>query len=192
MKNHQKKNCAITAASARSLAVALTLLTAGVLSSPAAWSHGGEDHGDGATVMPAGSLLAPRAESRSDDMEMLAVYRDKVLTVYLSDSGTNAPISDAQVEIENGSDTVLAKPAGIGMYRADAPWMVTPGKHALVVTVQGEQIADLLETTLEVAPDAEPVYAATSAGLSPLAIAGSLGGVAAFGLAAFGLLRRKK
>lgn len=168
------------------------VLAAGTWYAPAVLAHGGEDHGDEAAVVQATQALAPRTEAHSDDVEMLAVHEGGELTLYLSHVKTNEPIADAQVEIESGADKALAEPAGDGSYKAAAPWLAAPGKHGLVVTIQSENITDLLEATLEVKEPAAETQSVGIAGFAPAGLLGSLGGVALVGLLALGISRRKK
>lgn len=167
-------------------------LSAALVHAPMVFAHAGEDHGDGASPVQTTQPLAPRAEAHSDEIEMLAIYGNGELTLYLSNFKTNEPISTVQVEIESGPNKAAAVAAGDGVYKAPAPWLAKPGKHGLVVTVEGKEIADLLETSLEIQ---DVVQRPQSRGISEFASAGligSLGGVALLGLAAFGMHRRKK
>lgn len=167
-------------------------LSAALVHAPMVFAHAGEDHGDGASPVQTTQALAPRAEAHSDDIEMLAVYGNGELTLYLSSFKTNEPITKAQVEIESGPNKAVAAAAGDGVYKAPAPWLAKPGKHGLVITVEGKELADLLEASLEIQdaaklPQSKGIGEFASAGLI-----GSLGGVALLGLVAFGLHRRKK
>lgn len=174
------------------LAVMPFALSAALLHAPVAYSHAGEDHGDGPSPVQTTQPLAPRAEAHSDEIEMLAVYGNGELTLYLSDFKTNEPIADAKVEIESGKDTIVAAAAGEGAYKVPAPWLAEPGKHGLVVTVEGKDVADLLETTLEVHAAVKPEKSNGIGEFAPAGLIGSLGGIAVLGLVAFGLSRRKK
>ncbi|HVL75153.1 MAG TPA: hypothetical protein VM406_03990 [Noviherbaspirillum sp.] len=159
---------------------------------PAAFGHAGEDHGDAPAVAVSGQVLAPRTEARSEDVEMLAVYESGALTLYFADYRTNAPIAGAEVEIESGTSKAVAKAIGDGVYKADTPWIGGPGKHPLVVTIQGEQVTDLLEAGLDIAAPAAEIKENRIGKLGKLSVAGSIGGAAALGLVALGLRRRRK
>lgn len=170
-------------------ALALILVAAASLPS-LALAHAGEDHGAPAAA-PSAAHLAPRAESASEDVEALAVYDKGVLTVFLSDFRTNAPLADVEVEIESAANTATAVKSADGVYRADVPWMAA-GRNPLVISVLGADVSDLLEVNLELpAPEAEGVNDGRFMGMSSIGIAGSLGGLAAVGLAVFSLRRRK-
>lgn len=167
-------------------------LSAALLHSPAVFAHAGEDHGDDPAPAQTTQLLAPRAEAHSDDIEMLAVYGSGELTLYLSNFKTNEPIANAKVEIESGTQTVAAAAAGDGIYKVPAPWLAKPGKHGLVVTVEGKDIADLLEASLEIQDVAKETQSSGIGEFAPAGLLGSLGGIAVLGLVAFELRRRKK
>ena len=167
-------------------------LSAALLHAPAVFAHGGEDHGEGASPVQTAQPLAPRAEAHSDDIELLAVYGNGELTLYLSDFKTNQPITNAKVEVESGPDKAVAAAAGDGTYKVPAPWLAKPGKHGLVVTIEGQDVADLLEATLEIQELAKEAKSFGIGEFAPAGLIGSLGGVALLGLVAFGLSRRKK
>lgn len=167
-------------------------LIASALPAPAVWAHGGEDHGDVPHNVVTSQALAPRTEAKSEDVELLAVYDNKELTLYISRFATNEPITGAQIDIESGSQKAVAKPAGEGVYKVSAPWLAQPGKHGLVATIQGKDITDLLEASLEVAPAPQAASSDRIAAIAPAATLGALGGAVLIGLAVFGLRRRKK
>lgn len=167
-------------------------LSAALVHAPAVFAHAGEDHGDGPAPVQTTQPLAPRTEAHSDDIEMLAVYGNGELTLYLSDFKTNEPIADAKVEIESGSDSAVAAAAGEGVYKLPAPWLAKPGKHGLVVTVEGKDVADLLEASLEIQAVAAETKSSGIGEFAPAGLIGSLGGIALLGLVALGLRRRKK
>lgn len=172
------------------LALAIALSFSSLLPMVAS-AHGGEDHAHEDTVAPAVPLLAPRTEAASEDVELLAVHGNGTLTVYLSDFRTNAPLEGVEVEVESAGHTVMAAALAPGVYRAEAPWLAVSGRHALVFTIQGEQVADLLEAHLDIPQPVADEHQEGLLDLSPLGVAGSIGGIAVAGLLAFGLRRRK-
>lgn len=89
-------------------AVWLVLGVAMLLYTPApSWSHAGHD--DTEPHAPAGQR-APRADASSTDFEIVAVAAEHRLTITLDRFATNAPITDAAVEVaENGGDPVKAE-----------------------------------------------------------------------------------
>lgn len=159
---------------------------------PAVLAHAGEDHGDTASPVQSTQSLAPRAEAHSESVEMLAVYEDRELTLFLSEFSTNAPIAGAKVEIESGSNKAVATTAGSGAYKVPAPWLANAGKHGLVVTIEGKEIADLLETSIEIENVSAEEQGNGATSVAPAALIGSLGGVALIGMVVLLLRRRKK
>ncbi|MBI1892484.1 MAG: hypothetical protein HYS18_17710 [Burkholderiales bacterium] len=174
------------------LRLVLLMIATMIFTSSAAFAHGGEDHGGEAPAAQSGQQIAPRAEAKSDELEMLAIADGKALTIYLTQYKTNAPVENAQIEIESGQNKTIAKPASGGVYQADAPWLAQAGKHKLVVTVQGKDVADLLEGTLDVRDTQKELKAERIGRFAPTGVIGSLGGVALIGMALYGLRRRKK
>lgn len=173
--------------------LSLAALLASLQALPA-FAHAGEDHGDAphplATVQP----LAPRAEAKSDEVELLAVYDNGQLTLYASHFATNAPIADAQIEIESGTHKAVATPIGEGVYLAAAPWLAQPGKHGLIATIESKGVSDLLETSLEIADTQQAAHAAHQrgvGGIAPIALISAIGGLIAIGLAMVVLRRRQ-
>lgn len=121
-----------------------------------ALGHGGEDHGAPPAATP-NTPLAPRVAAATADFELVAVAEGAHLRLYLDDFDGNQPIVDAKVEVEGAGAGAggVAKPAGRGAYLLDLPAPLAPGRHALTITVEAGEIADLLSATLEIpAPDA--------------------------------------
>lgn len=146
-----------TASGLAAATIAATLLAGG------ANAHEGHDH---AEAPPPNIELAPRASAQTADFELVAVREDGRLLVYLDRFGSNEPVADAQVEIDDGAATTAATQVAPGVYALSGVRFAAPGAHPLTISVQSANTADLLVTTLEV-----PAPAPTQ-------------GVAAFGLAA--------
>lgn len=122
------------------------------------WAHGGEEHShDAAPVAAAPTQQAPRASARSEEFELVAVLENSQLTLYLDRYADNAPVADAQIELESGAIKRVAKQLEPGVYALPAEAFAKPGKYPLVFTIQTADSADLLATTLEVAEVAQPV-----------------------------------
>ena len=153
------------------------------------FAHGDEDHGAGAATAVIAEAL-PRAEAQTELFELVAVPQGEQLTIYLDDTNTNQPVTDARIEVESGSWKAVAEAGEGATYRVAAPQLATAGSYPLVFTVTAGDAADLLETTLVVkpiAPAASP--AGSSSRLSWKWLAGALGAVA-LGMA--WLTRRRK
>lgn len=131
-------------------------LMAAALALPA-WSH--EGHDDAAPPAIA-TQVAPRAAGESDEFELVAVLQGKELTLYLDRYTSNEPVVGAQVEVEGGGFKGVAAETAPGVYSMAAAALAGPGRHALTVSVQAGDIADLLTATLDVAkPAAEVAHA---------------------------------
>ena len=181
--------------------IALALALAVGLATPLAplRAHEGHDHGEppAAELLP---VLAPRAEAAGDAVELLVVIDAGQLTLYLDRFDTNEPVTGARIEVESGRFTGVASSLGDGVYRMPAAPLQQPGEHALVFTVQFGDQADLLETTLKVAPPdaAVAMTRAAAAGPAgwraavPVALSVVLGGVALWALSALAARWRRR
>jgi hypothetical protein len=119
----------------------------------AAAAHGGEDHGDGAAPAIAGDV-APRAAAQSAEFELVAVLTEGKLTLYLDRYADNAPVPDAEVEVESGSFKAVAAQVAPGVYSLPGRIFAQPGRHPMTISVQAGDAADLLTATLDIAPPA--------------------------------------
>jgi len=119
-----------------------------ILAQPAA-AHEGHDHGD-AKSAPLASAARPRLEATSGPFELVALLRDGELLIYLDDSQTNAPVTDASITVETPKGPQPAE-ALAGLYRLPAPW-AEPGTHPLIFTVTLKQTAEILSASLTVSP----------------------------------------
>lgn len=114
-----------------------------------AWAHGGEDHGDGAAPAMAADV-APRAVAQSEDFELVAVLAQGRLTLYLDRYADNAPVADAEIEVESGALKSVAAQIAPGVYALPGEAFARAGKYPLTVSVQAGESADLLSATLEI------------------------------------------
>ena len=87
----------------------------------------------------------------TEEFEWVAVLENQRLTLYLDIFATNEPATGARVEVEGESVKVVATQVSPGVYALPAAAWARPGKHALTVSVQSGDAADLLPMTLEVA-----------------------------------------
>jgi RND family efflux transporter MFP subunit len=138
-------------------AAAINLLGAG-----ATLAHEGHDPGAAPKAPPAAA--ASRAEATTEQFELVAVARSQILELYLHDAATNAPIADAELEIETPSGPVKATVGSDQVYRLPAPFLAKPGQVALVASVTRGQATDLLPLSLMSRGDGGPVTAAPPTG----------------------------
>lgn len=131
------------------LGLSLPLLLVGVLATSA---HEGHDHG--APPPPISASIAPRFDASSEGFELVGVLRDGGLTLHLDRFLGNAPVSDAEIEIETPSGPQKARSLGGGSFRIDAPFAVKPGSYNLIATVTANGEIDILTGALVVPPEA--------------------------------------
>ncbi len=166
------------------LSLALSVLSWG------AWAHGGEDHGDAAAPV-ASTSMAPRASAQTEDFELVAQVQGTTLILTLDRFATNAPVVDAQIDVESGS--VLkqtAKQTAPGVYAVQGTPFGTPGSYPLTFAVQVGDTSDLLAATLDIAvpaPGTAQVYNRGEWGAWAVSAV-----VLIFGLALVLLRRRKR
>ena len=115
-----------------------------------AWAHEGEDHGSAAPPAPTAET-GPRAAAATEEVELVAVLEGKRLVLYLDRFATNEPMVDAQVEVEGSGLKAVAAQIAPGVYAVPAEALASPARHALSVSVQAGDIADLLTVTLDLA-----------------------------------------
>ena len=147
----------------------LFFLSALLCAAPLAWAHDGEDHGTPSPAMgltsspPAVSQsVAPRASAKSEDFELLLVADKQALVIYLDSFASNAPVPGAKIEVDGAGLKGLAAEVAPGVYQLAAP-ALGAGKHALTVSIETADNADLLATTLEIAPGADAAALASPA-----------------------------
>lgn len=116
----------------------------------AGFGHGGEEHGQkaGATT-PKLTMTASRAEATGEAFEVVAVLAEKKLVLYIDRAADNAPVEDAEVEVESGDYQARAAMVAVGAYEAPAAALAAPGRHLLTVSIQTPDAADLLAIALE-------------------------------------------
>ena len=101
--------------------------------------------------------VAPRTSAQSDEFELVAVLAEGKLTLYLDRYADNAPVPDAEVEIESGAFKAVAAQVAPGVYTVPGQAFAQPGKYPRTISVQAGDAADLLTATLDLAPPAAGV-----------------------------------
>lgn len=128
------------------------LLLAALLAVSPAWAGGdasdGHSHANDAPPAPV-QISAPRAETATENFELVAVNENGTLTLYLNDFASNAPLAKAEVEVELGGNSMQAKQVAAGIYTLSLPALNAPGQHALTVSVTAGEVSDLLLLTLD-------------------------------------------
>lgn len=132
---------------------AFALLVSFALGAPA-FAHEGEDHGP--PPAPAVQGSAPRVAAISEDFELVGVVSGGNLVVHLDRFATNEPVTGAKLELESGAVKAVATASDTGVYTLPLGALASPGKYALVFTVEAGNESDLLSGTLEIpGPPAE-------------------------------------
>jgi membrane fusion protein, heavy metal efflux system len=127
----------------------LTLALVGlVYTAGAALAHEGHDHGPPPAPLPAATK--PRVAVQTDAFELVGIMANGQMSLFLDKFATNEAVTDAEIEILAGADSVKAEPRADGSYRATVPALATPGRHQLVFNTRHASGEDLLEGTLEI------------------------------------------
>ena len=114
---------------------------------PAAYGHGGEDHGSAPPVPSQGA--APRATAATEEFEVVAALEGKQLVVYVDRFASNEPVANAKVEVEGAGLKGLAVEAAPGTYVMDIADSMPPARHALTISIETGDSADLLSAVLD-------------------------------------------
>jgi hypothetical protein len=95
-----------------------------------------------ATAVPAPGMAgasdccSPRTSAQSEEFELVAVLAEGKLTLYLDRYADNAPVPDAEVEVESGAFKAVAAQVAPGVYTVPGQAFAQPGKHPLTISVQ--------------------------------------------------------
>jgi membrane fusion protein, heavy metal efflux system len=114
----------------------------------AASAHEGHDHGPVAPALPASAK--PRVSIQTGAYEIVAVSSGGQLTIFLDRYGSNAPVTDAKIDVVAGGKTIVAEARFDGSYRATVPGLEKPGRTDFVFNVAHKDGDDVLAGTLEI------------------------------------------
>lgn len=115
-----------------------------------AFGHGGEDHG--APPPAVTQTVEPRDAAATEEFEVVTALEGKKLVVYVDRFGSNEPVAQAKVEIEGAGLKGMASETTPGTYALDVPTPLPPAKHALTISIETGESADLLSVTLDISP----------------------------------------
>ncbi len=131
---------------------ARALFLAAAIAVPA-WAGGdasdGHTHAETAPAPVPVTASAPRAVAATEDFELVAILEGKHLVVYVDRFASNEPVAKAKVEIEGAGLKGLAGEAAPGTYVMDLASTLPPAKHALTISIEAGDTADLLSATLD-------------------------------------------
>lgn len=154
------------------------LLVLAAIASSLMWpssAHAHEGHDHGAPPPPVSATIAPRADTSSGEFELVLIARGSSLTAYLDTFRGNAPIENAELEVDTSNGVVRLEPDGKGAYQADTPLLSRSGKYDLAITVNANGVFDVLAATLEIPePDQPASVRQTSSWLFSPAVANEL------------------
>jgi membrane fusion protein, heavy metal efflux system len=122
------------------------------LATGGARAHEGGDHDHGAPAVSTPATMTARGEAASENFELVAVAQGAELIVYLDRFASNAPATDAAIEVETPDGPAKAESKGDGSYRLAAPWLAKGGHLDLVFTVTAGNVLDILPVAIDVAP----------------------------------------
>jgi hypothetical protein len=113
----------------------------------AALAGPGHDHGD-AAPMATGPAL-PRFAASSELFELVGVLNGARLTLYLDRAADNAPVTDAQIELEIAGTKIKAEPHD-DVYEVALDAAPSPGVLPVTATVTAGPDIDLLAGELDI------------------------------------------
>jgi len=114
-----------------------------------AQAHGDEDHGAAPATVAVGG--APRIAVYSDLFELVGIVENGAMTLYLDRYIDNAPVADANIEVETGSEKLIATANPDGTYRVVAKAFAKPSEIPVAFTITAGSDNDLLAGDLVVA-----------------------------------------
>ena len=124
-----------------------------------AHAHGGEDHSHGDQPVTAVTTAQPRVSAQSGTYELVGILQGERLTIYLDRFADNAPVTDANMEVLVGDETVTAERRPDGTYAVGSQRFAGSGTVELAFAVTGKDGDDLLTGTLALPDRAPPVAA---------------------------------
>ena len=168
-----------------------TLFMGFMLATPS-WAGGGHDHGE--TPTATASTGSPRVSSSSDLFELVGIVQGEEMVIYLDRFATNAPVTDAKIEVEMGPVKGMAEAQDDGTYRFNSPALAVAGSKPISFTVTAGADSDLLAGDLTVGNaahnDEAPANTRTWLRWVAYAVAAVVALLVLF--AAFKVLRRRK
>lgn len=126
--------------------------------SASAWAGPGHDHDHGESAAPPTAAALPRFSAASELFELVGVLDGQTLTLYLDAAPTNAPIPQADIELEIAGLKLKAAAQADGSFKAGLPKPLDSGDWPVIATVTTADDADLLAGELHlhaVASDAQ-------------------------------------
>lgn len=119
------------------------------LFSPLAQAHGDENH----DAIPTAAAIegAPRLVTHSDLFELVGIVEKGAMTLYLDRYADNSPVTNAQIEVEAGSEKGIATANVDGTYRFASKVFAEPTEIPITFTINAGDETDLLAGDLVIA-----------------------------------------
>lgn len=137
----------------------------------AAVAGDGHDHGEENAAAVPDSPAAPRLVMESTQFELVGTLEGDGLHLFLDDHASNAPVTDASVELEIAGQRIKAEAEADGSYHAAMSQPLPEGEYAVMATILAGETSDLLTGDLDVhaaeAMHAEPTTSASGWGFLP-------------------------
>ena len=110
----------------------------------------GEGHDHGAAPSSAAGTALPRFAAVSELFELVGVVNGRQLTLYLDHAASNAPVTDAKLDLEVGGLKLDLKPRAAGEFEATLAAALKPGVTPVTATVTTPTESDLLAGEIDV------------------------------------------
>ena len=131
----------------------------------AAFAGDGHDHGEEKAATTSNSPAAPRLVMESTQFELVGTLEGDGLHLFLDDHASNAPVTDASVELDIAGQRINAEAEADGSYHAALAQPLPAGEHAVLVTILAGDTSELLTGELDVHA-AEAVHAESATATS--------------------------
>lgn len=132
----------------RAVSVLFVALLA-LLAWPAARAADEHGHDHGAPPQAGGPAL-PRFAATSELFELVGVFNGKLLTLYLDDAASNAPVKNAKLELELGGKKIDVQSPADGEFEAELAQPLQPGVTTVTATVTTATDSDLLAGEIDI------------------------------------------
>ncbi len=109
-----------------------------------------DGHSHGPAAAPVTTPMAPRAVAATEEFEVVAILDGKQLLVYVDRFATNAPVTQAKVEIDGAGLKGFARETAPGVYAMSIAKPMSPNKYPLTIGIEVGDTADLLTASLDI------------------------------------------
>lgn len=138
----------------------------------AAWSHAA----DAMAAPPGAVVIAPRAEARVGQTEIVTIFSKQILAVFLSRYADDTPIAGAKIEASTDLQSAVLTETDPGVY-STTELLMTPGRNdiSLKFTAGGLTSTTSLALAMPIeTPEPVVAHPALLAAATPLTIGGAI------------------